>query len=86
MIIGGVPPYLLKTNDNPEGVDASVFEGIQKAVAADRYAFFTEFFKNFYNTDVLLGKRVSEAGGTGELECGRASRRHGERRVRSHMA
>src|SRR5213082_1571782 len=60
VIIGGVPPFLLKTADNPEGVDGSVFEGIQKAVAADRYAFFTEFFKNFYNTDLLLGKRVSE--------------------------
>ena len=60
VIMGGVPPFLLKTADNPEGVDGSVFEGIQKAVAADRYAFFTEFFKNFYNTDVHLGKRVSE--------------------------
>ncbi len=60
VIIGGVPPFLLKTADNPEGVDGSVFEGIQKAVAADRYAFFTEFFKNFYNTDLLLGKRISE--------------------------
>src|ERR1051326_405968 len=60
MIIGGVPPFLLKTDDNPEGIDASVFEGIQKAVATDRYAFFTEFFKNFYNTDLYLGKRVSE--------------------------
>jgi non-heme chloroperoxidase len=60
VIISGVPPFLLKTADNPEGVDASVFEGIQKAVAADRYAFFTDFFKNFYNTDLLLGKRVSE--------------------------
>ena len=60
VFISGVPPYLLKTADNPEGVDGSVFEGIEKAVAADRYAFFTEFFKNFYNTDVLLGKRVSE--------------------------
>ena len=29
-------------------------------MVADRYAFFTEFFKNFYNTDVLLGKRISE--------------------------
>src|SRR5579872_7004568 len=61
VIVSGVPPYLLKTADNPEGVDASVFEGIKKAIAADRYAFFTEFFKNFYNTDVLLGKRISEA-------------------------
>ena len=60
VIIGGVPPFLLKTSDNPEGVDGSVFEGIKKAVAADRYAFFTEFFKNFYNTDIFLGKRVSE--------------------------
>lgn len=60
VLIGAVPPFLLKTPDNPEGVDLSVFDGIQKAVAADRYAFFTEFFKNFYNTDLLLGKRVSE--------------------------
>ena len=60
VIISGIPPYLLKTADNPEGVDASVFAGIEMAVAADRYAFFTEFFKNFYNTDLLLGKRVSE--------------------------
>jgi pimeloyl-ACP methyl ester carboxylesterase len=60
VIISGVPPYLLKTADNPEGVDGGVFAGIQKAVTADRYAFFTGFFQNFYNTDVLLGKRVSE--------------------------
>src|SRR5262249_44205402 len=59
VIIGGIPPYLLKASDNPDGVDSSVFEGIQKAVAADRYAFFAEFFKNFYNTDLLLGKRIS---------------------------
>ena len=60
VFISSVPPFLLKTADNPEGVDGSVFEGIKKAVAADRYAFFTEFFKNFYNTDQYLGKRVSD--------------------------
>ena len=60
VILSGVPPFLLKTADNPEGVDLGVFQGIEQAVAADRYAFFTEFFKNFYNTDVLLGQRVSE--------------------------
>ena len=60
VILSGVPPYLLKTPDNPEGVDQSVFDGIEKAIVADRYAFFTGFFKNFYNTDVLLNKRVSE--------------------------
>ena len=58
--LSAVPPFLLKTSDNPEGVDGSVFEGIEKAVTADRYAFFGEFFKNFYNTDLLMGTRVSE--------------------------
>src|ERR1700736_6935577 len=60
VIISSVVPYLLKSGDNPEGLDASVFAGIENAVAADRYAFFTGFFQNFYNTDLLLGKRVSE--------------------------
>jgi non-heme chloroperoxidase len=60
VFVSSVPPFLLKTADNQEGVDGSVFEGIQKAVAADRYAFFTDFFKNFYNTDLLVGKRISE--------------------------
>jgi pimeloyl-ACP methyl ester carboxylesterase len=60
VFISAVPPFLLKTPDNPEGVDGSVFEGIEKGIVADRYAFFSEFFKNFYNADLLLGKRVSE--------------------------
>jgi non-heme chloroperoxidase len=59
-IVSGVPPYLIKTNDNPEGLPASVFESIQNAVIADRYAFFTQFLKDFYNSDVLLGSLVSE--------------------------
>lgn len=60
VFISAVPPFLLKTPDNSEGIDQDVFDGIQKAVASDRYAFFTEFFKNFFNTDLLMGKRISE--------------------------
>ncbi len=60
VFISSVPPYLLKAPDNSEGVDGNVFDGIQKAITADRYAFFTGFFKDFYNTDMYLGKRVSE--------------------------
>ncbi len=60
VFVSSVPPFLLKTSDNQEGVDIGVFQGIEKAVVADRYAFFTEFFKNFYNTDVQLGKRLSD--------------------------
>jgi non-heme chloroperoxidase len=35
VIISGVPPYLLKTPDNPGGLDASVFDGIEQAVQAN---------------------------------------------------
>jgi pimeloyl-ACP methyl ester carboxylesterase len=60
VILSGVPPYLLKAPDNPDGVDQSVFTGLETAITKDRYAFFTDFFANFYNTDLLLGKRVSQ--------------------------
>jgi non-heme chloroperoxidase len=61
VFVSSVPPYLIKAPDNPEGVDGGVFEGIKRSIRADRYAFFTEFFKNFYNLDQNLGTRISEA-------------------------
>jgi non-heme chloroperoxidase len=60
VFISSVPPFLLQTPENPEGVPGSIFDGLQAAVAADRYAFFSGFFRDFYNTDKLLGKRISE--------------------------
>ncbi|MFB8371687.1 alpha/beta fold hydrolase [Pseudarthrobacter sp. NPDC055928] len=53
--LGSLEPFLLKTDDNPDGVPQEVFDGLTEAVTADRFAFFTEFFKNFYNTDTFLG-------------------------------
>jgi non-heme chloroperoxidase len=60
VLIGTLGPYLVKAADNPEGVDPSVFEGIRKAITADRPAFLMEFLHNFYNYDVTGGKLVSE--------------------------
>jgi non-heme chloroperoxidase len=60
VFIASVPPFLLKTADNPEGVDGSVFEGIKKAIVADRPAFLSAFLADFYNVDVLGGKRISD--------------------------
>jgi non-heme chloroperoxidase len=59
VLMAPVPPFLLKTDDNPEGVDQSVFDGIMKAIVDDRPAYFSAFFKAFFNVDVLLGKRIS---------------------------
>ncbi|UKA49216.1 alpha/beta hydrolase [Arthrobacter sp. FW305-123] len=55
VFLGSLEPFLLKTDDNPDGVPQDVFDGLAEAVKADRYAFFTDFFKNFYNSDTFLG-------------------------------
>ena len=59
-IISGVPPYLLKTPETPNGVPQEVFDQIEAALTADRAAYFTEWNKNFYNLDQTFGSRISE--------------------------
>lgn len=59
-LLGAIPPFLLKTDDNPEGVDGSVFEQIKAAVLKDRPAYFKDFLDNFYNTDDNRGTRISD--------------------------
>ena len=60
VFISSVPPFLLKTADNQTGMDGSVFDGIKEAIAADRPAFLSAFLADFYNVDVLGGKRISD--------------------------
>ena len=60
VFVAAIPPFLLKTSDNPSGVDGSVFEGIKEGVTADRLSFLKKFFDNFYNTDVYGGTLISD--------------------------
>ena len=60
VLFGAIPPFLLKTDDNPEGVDGQVFKGIQAAIVKDRYAYFKDFLDNFYNVDKLAPDRISK--------------------------
>ena len=60
VLIGTLGPYLVKTHDNPEGVDPGVFEGLKNAIRADRAATVFDFLKNFYNYDTYGGKLVSD--------------------------
>src|SRR5438132_3247027 len=81
VLIGTLGPYLVKASDNPDGVDASVFDGLKAAIKADRPTTLLDFLHNFYNYDVLGGKLVSErvvednwnvavgASATGTLAC-----------------
>jgi non-heme chloroperoxidase len=58
-IVSGITPYLLKTSETPTGVPQQVFDDIQGALIHDRFAFFTEWNKNFYNLD-KIGDRISK--------------------------
>jgi pimeloyl-ACP methyl ester carboxylesterase len=49
MLIAAVPPFLLKTADNPQGVDRSVFDGMLARVKQDRIGFLADFVKLFFN-------------------------------------
>jgi non-heme chloroperoxidase len=59
-LLGAIPPFLLKRDDNPEGVDQQVFEGLKAAIVKDRYAALKTFLDDFYNVDKLAPDRVSE--------------------------
>lgn len=61
VFLASLEPFLLKTDDNPAGVDQAVFDGILDAVTKDRYAYFDAFYQDFYNLDETLGSRISEA-------------------------
>ncbi len=58
--LASLEPFLLQTDDNPEGVPGEVFDGIAKAARSDRYAWFTQFYNDFYNLDETLGSRISD--------------------------
>ncbi|MFG2901085.1 alpha/beta fold hydrolase [Streptomyces zaomyceticus] len=59
--LASLEPCLLKSDDNPDGVaPKEFFDGVVAAVKADRYAYYTAFFNDFYNLDENLGSRISE--------------------------
>jgi non-heme chloroperoxidase len=60
VLMGVLPPFLLKTPDNPEGVDVAVFEEIVAAIKLDRLADLTAFYADFYNLDETRGTRISD--------------------------
>ncbi len=59
--LGSLEPFLLITDDNPDGAGPQdFFDGIAASVRADRHAFLTGFFRDFYNLDENLGSRISQ--------------------------
>ena len=59
-LVASIVPYMLKTSDNPNGVDHSVFDGMTLAMKKDRAAFFAQFFKDFFGAGMLTSPVSSE--------------------------
>jgi pimeloyl-ACP methyl ester carboxylesterase len=57
--LASLEPFLVARDDNPEGVPPEVFAGIEAAARGDRYAWYTQFFADFYNLDENLGSLIS---------------------------
>lgn len=60
VLLAPIPPFLLKTDDNPDGVPHGVFDEIIRAVRADRFAYLKTFLDDFNNVDKLGGSRISD--------------------------
>src|SRR5262249_17082245 len=55
-----LPPFLLRTADNPQGVPQGVCDGLVDAVGQDRDAYFKQFFDDFSIVDTLGGSRIGD--------------------------
>jgi non-heme chloroperoxidase len=60
VLVAPLLPFLLKTPDNPDGIDRRVLNDITARIAADRPAAMKEFMDRSYNVDLLGGSRVSD--------------------------
>jgi pimeloyl-ACP methyl ester carboxylesterase len=60
VLVSPIPPFLLQTDDNPEGLPGSLFDGFMQTAKADTPAWMTGFLENFYNMNDLGGKLVSD--------------------------
>jgi len=60
VLVSPIPPFLLQTSDNPDGVPQGVFDGFVEAAQSDMPAWMKGFLDNFYNADTLRGTLVSD--------------------------
>ncbi|MER7415450.1 alpha/beta hydrolase [Micromonospora peucetia] len=70
VLLAPLAPFLLKTSDNPEGVEKSLFDGFQQAIIDDRFAYLTTFCEAFFNYQENKGRLVSEEAFRGHWEIG----------------
>jgi peroxiredoxin len=81
-LLASVTPFLLKTADNPSGIDQAVFDGMIEGAKADRVTFLEQLLPNYYNYEPGTGLSADllpfskwiawSASALGTVECIRA--------------
>ncbi|MFD3477482.1 alpha/beta fold hydrolase [Streptomyces sp. NPDC058695] len=51
VLVGAIPPLMLKTDANPEGQPLEVFDGIREGVKTDRSQFYQDLSGSFYGAN-----------------------------------
>lgn len=59
-LVSSVVPYMLQTDDNPDGLPAAQFDTMVEQIIKDKPAFFATFFKQFFGVGVLTSPVSSE--------------------------
>lgn len=52
-LVSSIVPFMLKTPDNPDGTDQTVFDQMTEQMKQDRAKFFASFFKDFYGVGYI---------------------------------
>jgi non-heme chloroperoxidase len=60
VLISPIPPFLLQTSDNPDGLPGTVFDGFMQKARQDSAAWMKSFLDNFFNIDKFRGTLVSD--------------------------
>jgi pimeloyl-ACP methyl ester carboxylesterase len=60
VLVSPIPPYLLQTSNNPDGLPESLFNGFMQTAREDAPAWMKGFLDNFYNIDKFQGTLVSD--------------------------
>ena len=76
VLIASVVPFMLKTNDNPNGVPQETFDQMTKAMKDDHKAFFTGFFKDFHGVGFMEKPVSKEVLDDSQRQMGMASLHH----------
>ncbi len=75
VLIAAIPPLMLKTPANPDGLPIEVFDGLRAGLAADRSQFYKDLAISFYgaNKGVKVSQGILDQFWLWSMQCGQVN-------------